>query len=85
LGTFDARLRFYPGMSSGFFVTGGVGLGGISHANGHEFGVGAVLGLGCDLRVASNVSLTPFWNGVLTKSSVNNINVGQVGLGVTIH
>jgi hypothetical protein len=84
LGTFDARVRFYPGMSSGFFVTGGVGLGGFRDAYGKDFGVGTVLGLGWDLHVASNVSLTPFWNGVLTKSSVNNINVRQVGLGITI-
>jgi hypothetical protein len=82
LGTLDARLRFYPGVASGFFVAGGVGLG---DAYGNDFGVGTVLGLGWDLRVASNVSLTPFWNGVLAKSSVTNINVGQVGLGVTIH
>ena len=28
-----------------------------------ETGFGALLGLGWDIRVGKNVSLTPFWNG----------------------
>jgi hypothetical protein len=85
LGTFDARLRFYPTVSSGFFVTGGLGLGGLRNADEKYLGVGAVVGLGWDVRVGPNVSLTPFWNGFVMSSSAIKANVGQLGLGVTIH
>jgi len=51
VGTVDARLRFYPIPTSGFFLTGGMGLGTI-RAGRKGFvsqtynGVGIVLGLG---------------------------------------
>ena len=35
----------------------------MSFAGESEFGVGLMLGLGWDIRVGRNVSLTPFWNG----------------------
>jgi hypothetical protein len=85
VGTLDARLRFYPSATSGFFVTGGVGLGTITLDGVTEKGVGVVLGLGMDIRVASNLSITPFWNGFAMKSSFDNANVGQLGLSITIH
>jgi len=81
----DARLRFYPVRTSGFFVTGGMGLGSISIADESEYGLSTVLGLGWDVRVASNVSLTPFWNGIGVVTSNANASVGQIGLGITIH
>jgi hypothetical protein len=85
VGTVDLRLRFYPWASSGVFVTGGIGAGSISFAGETEIGGGAVLGLGIDLRIASNVSVTPFWNGFAMRSSTLDANVGQIGLGVTVH
>jgi hypothetical protein len=57
-------------------------------------GGGAVLGLGYDVRVARNVSLTPYWNGVgilhggdarSSGSWFGQTNFGQVGLGLTVH
>jgi hypothetical protein len=85
VGTLDARFRFYPVHSSGFFLTGGLGLGSLSFAGESEFGAGAILGLGWDIRVGRNVSLTPFYSGFAMKSSLANANVGQLGIGVTIH
>jgi hypothetical protein len=90
VGTLDARLRFYPSVTSGFFVTGGVGLGTIDigvdgFGTDSEMGIGVMLGLGWDIRVGSNVSLTPFWNGSAVRTSNLNANFGQLGLGVTIH
>ena len=85
VGVLDARLRFYPVRTSGFFLTGGLGVGSISFAGESEFGAGAIVGLGWDIRVSRNVSLTPFWNGFAMNSSDADANVGQVGLGVTIH
>lgn len=85
VGTLDARVRFYPSTTSGFFLTGGLGVGSISGDGETENGVGVVLGLGMDIRVASNLSLTPFWNGFAMRSSLADANVGQLGLSITIH
>jgi hypothetical protein len=88
-GTLDARIRFYPVATSGFFLTGGSGLGTISVWNAFdgasEHGVGVLLGLGWDLRVGRNVSLTPFYNGFAVAVASGTFYVDQVGLGVTIH
>jgi len=90
VGTLDARVRFYPSATGGFFLTGGLGIGSISAelagvGSGRETGVGFVLGLGFDVRIGRNVSLTPFWNGFAVRSSDSDANVGQIGVGVTIH
>jgi hypothetical protein len=44
-----------------------------------------LVGLGYDIRVGQNVSLTPYWNGFAMSSSNTDANVGQLGLGVTVH
>jgi hypothetical protein len=85
VGTADARVRFYPSLYSGFFITGGLGLGSVSLGNFSETGAGAVFGVGWDIRVSRNVSLTPFYNGFAMRSTIADANVGQIGLGVTIH
>jgi hypothetical protein len=91
VGTLVAVIRFYPSATGAFFLLGGLGLGSI-HAkvsdvgSQTETGVGALLGLGYDIRVGSNVSLTPFWNGfAVSISNDEDANVGQIGLGLTIH
>jgi hypothetical protein len=85
VGTLDARLRFYPSSTSGFFLTGGYGLAHFSVSDETRFGAGAIIGAGWDVRVARNVSLTPFYNGFAMRSSLFDANVGQIGLGVTVH
>ncbi len=73
-----------------FFLLGGLGLGTI-HAeidgfgSDTETGAGALLGLGYDIRVGNDVSLTPFWNGFAASNSNADANVGQLGLSVTLH
>jgi hypothetical protein len=85
VGTLDARMRFYPVRTSGFFLNGGIGVGSLSFAGDSEFGLGLMLGLGWDIRVGKNVSLTPFWNGFAMSNSNADANVGQLGIGFTIH
>jgi uncharacterized protein YraI len=85
VGTLDARMRFYPARRSGFFLTGGLGIGSVTVEGESEFGVGLILGVGWDIRVARNVSLTPFYSGFAMSSSTEDANVGQIGIGVTIH
>jgi Outer membrane protein beta-barrel domain len=89
-GTLDARMRFYPSRTGGFFLTGGLGVGTI-HASVSGFGsdtesgLGLMLGLGYDIRVGSGLSLTPFWNGFAVRNSNSDANVGQIGLSLTVH
>lgn len=90
VSTLDARVRFYPTTTGGFFLTGGVGLGAVTGSvsglgSSTETGAGVVLGLGYDIRFAGNTSLTPFWNGFAMKNSNTDANVGQVGLAITLH
>jgi hypothetical protein len=92
VGTLVAVIRFYPSATGAFFLLGGLGVGSI-HGESSEFGIGsqtetgfgALLGLGYDIRVGSNVSLTPFWNGFAVNTDTDDANVGQIGLGLTIH
>lgn len=88
--TYTALVRFYPSVSGGFFLNGGVGIGrvdlsidGLGSAS--ETGLGVMLGLGYDFRVGRNVSLTPFWNGAAIRNDGGSANFGQLGLGVTVH
>jgi hypothetical protein len=85
VGSLDGRVLLYPSLSSGFFITGGLGIGSISVDGDGEFGAGAVVGLGWDVRVGRMVSLTPFWNGFAVRTSSTDANVGQIGLGITLH
>ena len=90
VGTLDARLRFYPSVNYGLFLNGGLGLGTISVNDSFlgresEIGLGLMLGLGWDVRISRNVSLTPFWNGSAVRTSNADANFGQLGLGITIH
>jgi hypothetical protein len=89
VSTLDARLRFYPMLTSGFFITGGAGVGtqtvSVRSESRSEFGLGVIFGVGWDIRVASNISLTPFYNGFAMANSLVDANVGQLGVGVTIH
>jgi hypothetical protein len=84
-GTFDLRLRYYPAAKSGFFVTGGAGLGSVSFEGDSEHGLGIVIGVGWDIRVAKNASLTVFYDGFAMRNANVDANVGQIGIGVTIH
>jgi outer membrane protein with beta-barrel domain len=90
VSTLDARVRFYPSRTSGFYMTGGVGLGTVrgsvsGFGSTTETGVGTILGLGWDIRVARNTSITPYWNGFAMKNSNTDANVGQAGLAITLH
>lgn len=90
VGTLDARMRFYPSVAGGFFLTAGLGVGSISAdlagvGSDAETGYGAVVGVGYDFRIATNVSITPFLNGFAVSTSNADANVGQIGLGITVH
>ena len=90
IGTLLARLRFYPSATGGFFLTAGLGMGTVTAdisglGSDSETGTGVLLGLGYDIRVGKNLSLTPFWNGFATHTTNTDFNVGQLGLSITTH
>jgi len=90
VGLLDARVRFYPSTTGGFFLTGGAGVGSVrisvpGFGSATETGPGLILGLGYDYRIARNASVTPFWNGYAMRNSNIDANVGQVGLAITLH
>ena len=85
VGTLDLRMRFYPVRTSGFFLTAGVGVGTVSYADESESGLGVLIGIGWDVRLGRNISLTPFYNGYAMRNDTTDANVGQIGIGVTFH
>ena len=90
VGTLTAAIRFYPSPVGGFFLTGGLGLGTVSAGisglgSGSQTGAAALLGLGYDIAMSRNVSLTPYWNGFALSYSGGDANVGQIGLAITVH
>ena len=90
VSTLTAAIRFYPSATGGLFLMGGLGLGTVSASvsglgSASETGAGALVGLGYDIRVGRNVSLTPYWNGFAMNSSNDDANVGQLGLAITVH
>lgn len=90
MGSLAALVRFYPSATGGFYLTGGLGIATLdlglgSYGSASDTGVSAVLGIGYDIRVGQNVSLTPFWNGIGGSFDGYGANFGQIGVGVTIH
>ena len=85
VSTLDFRARFYPSIPHGFFITGGLGFGGFSVEDEIEVGAGALFGVGWDIRVGRNVSITPMYTGFAMASDFVDANVGQLGISVTIH
>jgi hypothetical protein len=88
-GTLVLLGRFYPNVESGFFVNLGLGVGQVTLSEGStsisESGGGAVLGLGYDVRVGPNWSLTPFVNGIGFDIDELRADVFQFGIGVSFH
>ena len=102
LGNVSAVLYYYPALASGFFLRGGVGLSDVQDkVTGDQSitgtGAGFVAGVGYDLRVGRNVSITPVANflygaiGELSQGGASSSGLGwkqnyfEFGLGVTFH
>ena len=96
----SATLLFYPNPRGGLFLRGGLGFALYAETNGGTIsgaGGGAVAGVGYDLRMGRNVSLTAFAEALsgavgdltTTSGSVTATDFTQtllhVGLGVTFH
>jgi len=86
----SAAVYFYPSPANGLFLRGGLGYAALSASQGgssnSQSGFGAVFGLGYDIRVGTNTSITPVanfnWGSI--GSGVKQ-NVFQLAVGVTFH
>lgn len=89
VGLVAALARFYPSERNGFYLQGGAGVAAIDitvgNVQGTERGWGLQVGAGYDIRVSRNLSLTPFWNRVMTWYDDGDLDFSQVGLALTIH
>jgi hypothetical protein len=90
MSSLTAMVRYYPSATGGFYLTGGLGvsqvdLGIAGYGSGSDTGTSALLGLGYDLRIGKNVSLTPFWNGIGASFDGGDANFGQIGISFTWH
>jgi hypothetical protein len=89
-GALTGQARYYTSPTGGFYLLAGLGVSSLDLSipgwgNYSERGAAAVLGLGYDIRVGSNVSISPFWNGVGISTNDSDANFGQIGFGLTIH
>lgn len=93
-GNVSAVAQFYPSATNGFYVSGGVGVsrleaqassGGVT-ATVTESGLGFTAGMGYDVRVGNNFSVSPYglfgWGDFELFGSANTF---QFGVGVTWH
>ncbi len=88
MGNLSGAAYWYPAPASGFFVKGGLGYS-VLDADGivesRESGFGLLAGLGYDVRVGRNLSLTPVANWFRGGFDGGSTNVLQFGLGLTAH
>jgi hypothetical protein len=89
-GILGAVIRLYPWATGRFFLLGGFGAGAVhgkrSGLEGEtQAGYGTLGGLGYDILMGNSVSLTPFLNWFAANTSESDVNVWQVGLGITVH
>jgi hypothetical protein len=100
MGALSGIAQWYPSVTNGFYVKGGLGLGVYSEqdptAKVQAVGLGYQFGTGYDIRLARNFSLTPYVNyvgmansdvklgGTSLNQKIGTSNV-QYGLGFTWH
>jgi Outer membrane protein beta-barrel domain len=90
IATLDARARFYPAARGRFFVTGGLGLGSLKSkisgiGSNSQTGTSALIGVGMDLRMSRNASVTPYSSLYLVRTNRAKVNVMQLGAAITMH
>lgn len=89
MGNISGAVYWYPMVSNGLFVKAGAGLSVLDASStvgaGSESGFGVLGGVGYDVRVSRNLSITPVANWFRGSFDGGSANVLQIGLGVTSH
>ena len=94
VGNVSFAVYYYPAPASGFFLKAGVGLANYRLSDGGSVtgnGFGVLAGLGYDIRVGRNISITPVGNFYFGSDGEVDIipsvkhTVFDFGLGITFH
>ncbi|MGH9896109.1 MAG: hypothetical protein ACREA0_29790, partial [bacterium] len=85
MGNVSGAAYWYPMATNGLFVKGGVGYSILDDGFANESGFGLLAGLGYDVQVGRNLSITPVANWFRGGYDGLSANVLQFGLGVTSH
>jgi len=89
MGNISGAVYWYPMTTNGLFVKGGAGYSVMDadtgFGTGSTSGFGMLGGVGYDVRVGRNLSVTPVANWFRGSFDGGSANVLQFGLGVTSH
>jgi hypothetical protein len=89
MGNLSGAAYWYPMLTQGLFIKAGAGYSALSADDGTDSGTdsgfGILGGVGYDIRVGRNLSLTPVANWFRGGFEGGSANVLQIGLGVTSH
>jgi hypothetical protein len=89
MGNFSGAAYWYPMPTQGLFIKAGAGYSVLSTDDGtgtsDDSGLGLLGGVGYDVRVGKNLSITPVANWFHGGFSGISANVLQFGVGVTSH
>ncbi len=85
MGNVSGAIYWYPMVTNGLFVKAGAGYSVLDDSFSSTSGFGMLAGLGYDVRVSRNLSVTPVANWFRGSFDGGSANVLQIGLGVTSH
>ena len=85
MGNVSGAIYWYPMVSNGLFVKAGAGYSVLDNSFSSTSGFGMLAGLGYDVRVSRNLSVSPVANWFRGSFDGGSANVLQIGLGVTSH
>ena len=89
MGNLSGAAYWYPMATNGLFIKGGVGYSILSvedsFGQADDSGFGLLGGVGYDLRVGRNLSITPVANWFRGGFDGGSADVLQIGVGVTSH
>jgi hypothetical protein len=85
MGNVSGAVYWYPMTTNGMFVKAGAGYSVLDNGFASTSGFGLLGGVGYDVRVGRNLSVTPVANWFRGSFDGGSANVLQIGLGVTSH
>jgi len=85
MGNVSGAIYWYPMTTNGMFVKAGAGYSVLDNGFASTSGFGLLGGVGYDVRVGRNLSVTPVANWFRGSFDGGSANVLQIGLGVTSH
>jgi hypothetical protein len=85
MGNMSGAAYWYPMSNGGLFLKAGLGYSVVDDGFTSETGLGLLGGLGYDIRVGRNLSVTPVANWYRGSFSPGALNVVDIGLGITSH